>query len=124
MPESDARPWPTELRLKRAEKLLEIDFDDGQSFRLPAEFLRVESPSAEVKGHGGPKQIVAGRRHVAIRELESVGNYAVRLLFDDGHGSGIYSWSYLYELGERQDALWAEYLEALKARGLSREPTT
>jgi DUF971 family protein len=116
-------PWPTELRLKRAEKLLEIAFDDGASFRLPAEYLRVESPSAEVQGHGpGQKQLVAGRQHVGIIALEPVGNYAVRIRFDDLHDTGIYSWKYLYQLGQEQGRRWPEYLAALKARGLSRDP--
>jgi DUF971 family protein len=115
--------WPTELRLKQQEKLLEIDFDDGRTFRLPAELLRVESPSAEVHGHGpGQRTLVAGRRHVGILKVEPVGNYAVRLVFDDLHDTGIYSWKYLYELGRNQDARWQAYLAALEAQGLSREP--
>jgi DUF971 family protein len=119
-----SRHWPTEIRLKQAERLLEVDFDNGVTFRLPAEFLRVESPSAEVQGHGaGQKQIVAGRARVGILELEPVGNYAVRIKFDDLHDTGIYSWSYLYELGERREELWQAYLAALAARGLSREPS-
>ncbi len=118
-----ATPWPVEIRLKREEKLLEVDFDDGRSFRLPAEFLRVESPSAEVQGHGpGQKQLVAGRRHVGILALEPVGNYAVRIKFDDLHDTGIYSWAYLHELGQRQETLWRAYLDGLAAQGLSREP--
>ncbi len=120
---AEAGHRPTEIRLMKAEKRLEIDFDDGRTFSLPAEFLRVESPSAEVKGHSpGEKKIVPGRRHVGIIEIEPVGNYAIRIGFDDLHGTGIYSWDYLYELGERQDELWAGYLEALNARGLSRDP--
>jgi DUF971 family protein len=116
-------PWPSELRLKRAEKLLEIVFDDGKRFSLPAEYLRVESPSAEVQGHGpGQKALVHGRAHVGIMSLEPVGNYAVRILFDDLHDTGIYSWSYLYELGIEQPKRWREYLDALAAEGLSREP--
>ena len=115
--------WPTELRLRTAEKLLEIDFDNGARFRLPAEFLRVESPSAEVQGHGpGDKQIVAGRAHVGILRLEPVGNYAVRIVFDDLHDTGIYSWSYLYELGIEQERRWRDYLAALAKSGQSREP--
>jgi len=109
--------------MKREEKLLEVDFDDGRSFRLPAEFLRVESPSAEVQGHGpGQKQLVAGSRHVGILALEPVGNYAVRIKFDDLHDTGIYSWAYLRELGLRQETLWRAYLDGLAAQGLSREP--
>lgn len=118
------RHWPTEIRLKQAERILEVDFDNGVTFRLPAELLRVESPSAEVQGHGaGRKQLVAGRARVGIIELEPVGNYAVRIKFDDLHDTGIYSWSYLYELGERQEELWAAYLAELAERGLSREPS-
>ena len=116
-------PWPVELRLKRAEKRLEITFDDGKTFSLPAEYLRVESPSAEVQGHGaGEKTIVAGRAHVGIMDLEPVGNYAVRIKFDDLHDTGIYSWDYLYQLGMEQDKRWRAYLAILSARSLSREP--
>lgn len=114
--------WPVEIRYRRAEKRLEIDFDDGKSFVLPAELLRVESPSAEVMGHGEGKTIVAGRRHVGISEIEPVGNYAVRLTFDDTHNTGIYSWGYLRQLGEAKDKLWADYLDALDAKGLRRDP--
>ncbi len=114
--------WPVEIRYRRAEKRLEIDFDDGRSFTLPAELLRVESPSAEVQGHGEGKTVVAGRRHVGITEIEPVGNYAVRLTFDDTHNTGIYSWGYLRRLGENKDRLWADYLDALDARGLRRDP--
>ncbi len=121
--EAEAKPWPVELRLKSEERVLEVTFDDGQSFRLPTELLRVESPSAEVQGHGpGQKQVVAGRRHVGIIGLEPVGNYAVRIRFDDLHETGIYSWDYLYDLGLRQDELWRAYLAALEAQGLSRDP--
>lgn len=117
------RHWPKEIRLKKAEKLLEIDFDDGRRFVYPAEMLRVESPSAEVMGHGpGQKQIVAGRRHVGIIGLEPVGHYAIRIKFDDLHDTGIYSWEYLYHLGENRETVWREYLDALTAKGLSREP--
>jgi len=117
--------WPTEIRLKKAEKRLEIDFDDGRKFSYPAELLRVESPSAEVQGHGpSQKQIVAGRQHVGILELEPIGHYAVRIVFDDLHDTGIFSWEYLYGLGANQDALWHAYLAALEARGLSRDPKT
>ena len=120
---SDKGPWPVELRLKRAEKRLDIEFDDGKRFSLPAEYLRVESPSAEVQGHGaGEKVVVAERAHVGILELEPVGNYAVRIKFDDLHDTGLYSWDYLYQLGVEYDKRWAQYLAALAARGLSREP--
>jgi DUF971 family protein len=117
------QPWPAELRLKSAEKVLEVAFDDGARFRLPAEYLRVESPSAEVQGHGPrQKQLVHGRAHVGIRAVEPVGNYAVRLVFDDGHDTGIYSWRYLHELGSEQEQRWRAYLAALAKAGLSREP--
>ena len=120
---STAAPWPVELRLKKAEKRLQIRFDDGKEFSLPAEYLRVESPSAEVQGHGpGEKTIVAGRAHVGIMDLEPVGNYAVRIKFDDLHDTGIFSWEYLYQLGVEHDKRWRAYLAALNARGLSREP--
>jgi DUF971 family protein len=120
---ADAGPWPTELRVDRAARLLIVTFDDGARFELPAELLRVESPSAEVKGHGpGQKTIVAGRRHVGIMDLEPVGNYAVRIMFDDLHSTGMYSWSYLYHLGQHRERLWADYLAALEQRGLSRDP--
>ena len=116
-------PSPTEIRLDKATQVLEVAFDDGTRFSLPAEYLRVESPSAEVQGHGpGQKQIVAGRRHVGIIDIEPVGNYAVRLLFDDLHDTGIYSWEYLHELGAERDRRWQDYLNALAAQGLRREP--
>ena len=118
-----ATRWPVELRLRKAEKQLEISFDDGASFRLPAEYLRVESPSAEVQGHGpGQKTLVPGRAHVGIIGLEPVGNYAVRIVFDDLHDTGIYSWSYLHQLGVEHDQRWNAYVEALAANELSREP--
>lgn len=114
---------PKEIRLKREEKVLEVDFEDGKTFSLPAELLRVESPSAEVQGHGpGQKTIIAGRRHVGILDVETVGNYAIRINFDDLHDTGIYSWDTLYDYGQRQDELWQDYLDALKAQGLSRDP--
>jgi DUF971 family protein len=114
---------PKEIRLKREDKVLEIDFEDGQSFSLAAELLRVESPSADVQGHGpDQKTIVAGRRHVGILGVEPVGNYAIRINFDDLHDTGIFSWDTLYDYGERQEELWRDYLDALKAKGLSRDP--
>ena len=123
MSERKAAPWPVELRLKRAEKRLDIAFDNGRRFSLPAEYLRVESPSAEVQGHGaGQKTLVAERAHVGILDLEPVGNYAVRIRFDDLHDTGIYSWNYLYQLGVEQQKRWADYLATLAERGLSREP--
>ena len=114
--------WPTEIRYKSAEKALEVDFDDGACFHFPAEYLRVESPSAEVMGHGEGKTIVAGRREVGILEVEPVGNYAVRIRFDDLHDTGIFSWPYLRSLGDGQKEIWAEYLRALEEKDLSREP--
>ncbi len=114
---------PTEIRFKKAEKTLDITFDDGTRFSYPAELLRVESPSAEVQGHGpGQKNIVAGRRHVSILEIEPVGHYAIRLTFDDLHDTGIFSWTYLLELGAHMEARWNAYLAALKSNGLSRDP--
>ncbi len=123
MSDGKKTPWPTEIRLKREEKLLEVTFDDGSAFRFPAELLRVESPSAEVQGHApDQKQVIAGRRHVGIMELEPVGHYAIRIKFDDLHDSGIYSWEYLRNLGETQDEKWQAYLKALEDQGLSRDP--
>ncbi|MCP4326853.1 MAG: DUF971 domain-containing protein [Alphaproteobacteria bacterium] len=119
----DGKVWPTEIRLRKDEKRLEVDFDDGANFSLPAELLRVESPSAEVQGHGpSQKKILPGRRHVGIMEIEPVGNYAIRIKFDDLHDTGIFSWGYLYDLGARQDEIWATYITELDKRGLSRDP--
>ena len=118
-----AEPAPTEIRLKRAERVLEVAFPDGARYTLPAEYLRVESPSAEVQGHGpGQKTVVAGRREVSIMRVEPVGHYAVRIVFDDLHDSGIYSWDYLRRLGREHAKRWAAYEAALAARGLSRDP--
>ena len=115
--------WPTEIKLHKADKVLEVAFDNGEVFKYPAEYLRVESPSAEVQGHSpSQKKTVPGRRHVGIMNLDTVGNYAVRIVFDDLHDSGIFSWQYLYELGADQDVRWANYLAALSAQGLSRDP--
>ena len=123
MASENAAPRPTQIRLKKSEKRLDVTFDDGRAFSLPAELLRVESPSAEVQGHGpGQKQIVAGRRHVNIMEIEPVGNYAIRLTFDDLHDTGIFSWTYLYEIGVDMEARWNGYIAALEANGLSRDP--
>ena len=119
---SEAAPWPTGLKLKKAERILEVSFDDGARFRLPAELLRVESPSAEVQGHGpSQKKTVPGKANVAIVALEPVGNYAVRIVFDDGHDTGLYTWDTLYRLGTDSDKLWTGYLTALERQGLSRE---
>jgi len=113
----------TELRYSKDSKALTVTFADGASFDLPAEYMRVYSPSAEVRGHGADtRKIVAGRRHVGIMKIEPVGNYAVQIHFDDMHDTGIYSWPYLRELGENQAEWWAQYLADLDARGLSRDP--
>ena len=113
---------PTEIRLKTAERVLAVTFDDGRTFELAAEYLRVESPSAEVQGHMPSQKItVPGCRNVGIRDIEQVGHYAIRLHFDDGHDTGLYSWTYIYELGVEHDARWQAYLDALEAAGLSRD---
>ena len=113
----------TDIRYSRAERILHVTFEDGASASLPSEYLRVESPSAEVQGHGpGQRVTVAGRRHVGIMEIEPVGNYAVRLVFDDLHDSGLFTWEYFHELGRQYDRRWAAYLAALAAEGLSRDP--
>ena len=115
--------WPTEIRLKKAEKALEVDFDDGSTFSFPAELLRVESPSAEVQGHSpDQKKTVSGRRHVGIMEIEPVGNYAICIKFDDLHDTGIYTWDFLYRLGQTKDEVWQAYLAELEHKGLSRDP--
>jgi len=115
---------PTEIRLNREDKTLEVTFDDGKAFTIPAELLRVESPSAEVQGHGpDQKTLVGGRRNVAIMEITPVGNYAVALKFDDLHNSGIYTWDLLYNFGENQDAMWAHYLSEIEAAKMSRDPS-
>lgn len=118
-----ASVWPQEIVLRRAERELEVSFDDGSVARLPAEFLRVHSPSAEVQGHSpAERRTVGGKRTVGITAVEPVGNYAVRLIFNDGHDSGIFSWSYLHELGREQATRWATYLAELDAKGLRRDP--
>ncbi len=116
-------PIPTAITLHRKSRLLEIAFDDGQQFSLPLEYLRVYSPSAEVRGHGpGQEVLQVGKRDVVIDSIEPVGNYAVRLAFSDGHDSGLYSWDYLYQLGSEHEPLWQEYLERLARSGASRDP--
>jgi len=116
-------PIPTEIKLHQTSRAMELSFADGTSFRLPYEFLRVYSPSAEVRGHGpGQETLQVGKRDVTIAELEPVGHYAVRPKFSDGHDTGIYSWDYLYDLGERQEELWQRYLARLAAAGASRDP--
>jgi hypothetical protein len=114
---------PVEIRLDRAQRVLHVAWDDGAAHALPAEYLRVESPSAEVQGHHpGQKRTVAGRRHVGIIGIEPVGHYAVRLIFDDLHDTGIFSWDWLRDLGEHQGRNWQTYLASLAAQGLSRDP--
>lgn len=114
-------PRVTNIKVKQALGEVEFTFDTGEGFQLPAELLRVESPSAEVQGHGEGKTVVHGKRNVAITSIEPVGNYAVRIDFDDGHDTGIYSWEYLYWLGEEHGSVWHNYLAALQAKGLSRD---
>lgn len=119
---TEVRAWPTELRLRDEGRMLRVIFDSGEAFELDAEYLRVESPSAEVKGHGpGQEVTVAGKRAVRIANLEPVGNYAVRITFDDRHSTGIFSWDYLHKLGAERDELWPAYLVRLEAKGLSRD---
>ena len=114
--------WPLAIRVRRADRRLEVDFDDDSKVAVPFELLRVESPSAEVQGHGpSQKTTVAGKREVGVTRVEPVGNYAVRIVFDDGHATGIFTWSYLARLGREQEALMAAYLAALAAKGLSRD---
>ena len=122
MTDSAAKPWPTELRLLKDRKTLVVTFDNGESFELAAEYLRVRSPSAEVQGHSpSERKTVGGKRNVAILEVNPVGNYAVRLVFDDLHSTGIYSWDYLHDLGHNHATHWRDYLEDLAAKGLQRE---
>jgi len=114
-------PHPTDIVLHSASRVLEVSFDSGESFRLPCEYLRVNSPSAEVQGHGpGQKMLVAGKREVNIAAIEPVGHYGVLLRFDDGHATGIFGWDTLLELGRGYDTSWPAYLAALESKGLSR----
>lgn len=114
-------PTPTEIKLHQKSRLLEVAFDDGRTFRLPYEYLRVFSPSAEVRGHGpGQEVLQVGKKDVEIRQVEPVGSYAIQPTFSDGHATGIYSWDYLYQLGLEQEARWAAYLKQLEAAGASR----
>jgi len=116
-----AMPTPTEIRLHQKSRVLEIAFDDGRSFRLPYEYLRVFSPSAEVRGHGpGQEVLQTGKQDVQVTHIEPIGHYAIRLVFDDGHDSGLYSWKYLYELGSNRARNWQSYLDRLAAAGYSR----
>ena len=117
----NATHWPNELRLSDKGRLLHVAFDDGAGFDLSAEMLRVMSPSAEVQGHSAAeRKLVSGKRNVAIIEIVPTGNYAARLVFDDMHQTGIYSWAYLYELGANAERKWAEYVAELQAKGLTR----
>ena len=118
-----ATPQPTEIKLHQQSRLLEVAFADGKSFRLPYEFLRVHSPSAEVRGHGpGQEVLQVGKKDVTVLAVEPVGQYAIQLKFSDGHDTGIYSWDLLYDYGERQDKMWQQYLERLREAGASRDP--
>jgi DUF971 family protein len=120
---TDAKSWPTELRLHKDRRTLSVSFDNGQSFDLAAEYLRVRSPSAEVQGHSPAERItVPGKKNVEILEVQPVGNYAVRLVFDDMHSTGIFSWDYLLELGQEHPRYWREYLDELAQQNLTREP--
>lgn len=113
---------PTEIKLRKRSRILEVVFDDGERFELSFEYLRVYSPSAEVRGHGpGQERLQVGKEAVVLRAVEPVGHYAVRLVFDDGHNTGLYSWKYLRELGEQHDAKWRDYLDRLEAAGYARE---
>lgn len=116
-----SEPWPDELRLAADGAALNVRFDTGEQVALPAEYLRVESPSAEVKGHGpGQEQLVWGKRNVKISRLEPVGSYAVRIVFDDGHSTGLFTWPYLLKLGREQETIWQGYLDKIAAAGFSR----
>jgi len=116
-------PLPTEIKLHQKSRVLEIAFANGMSFQLPCEFLRVYSPSAEVRGHGpGQEVLQIGKKNVEISRVEPVGQYAVQLHFSDGHSTGIYSWDLLYDYGTRQDEMWGEYLKRMGEAGASREP--
>ncbi len=120
IPNSLSMPTPTLLTMHKQSKVLEIAFDDGSTFSLPFEFLRVYSPSAEVRGHGVGQEILqTGKRDVEIKALQPVGNYAVQPYFSDGHDTGLYTWDYLYHLGTNQATLWQDYLQRLEAAGLS-----
>ena len=120
---TDDQPWPSELRLHKDRKTLTVSFGGGETFDLPAEYLRVKSPSAEVQGHSAEeRKTVPGKKNVAIMEVLPIGNYAVRLVFDDMHSTGIYGWDYLLELGRNRDAYWQNYLDELAAKNLMREP--
>tara|TARA_R110000782_G_scaffold17576_1_gene48942 strand:- start:589 stop:960 length:372 start_codon:yes stop_codon:yes gene_type:complete len=119
---TNAKPSPSSINLHQKSRVLEIEYDDGVKFELPCEYLRVYSPSADVKGHGpGQEVLQVGKENVNIKEIEPVGNYAVKLVFDDGHNTGLYTWEYLYELGEAKANYWIDYLDALKQAGHTRQ---
>ncbi len=119
---NEPRAWPTEIRLNPEKTVLHVTFDTGDTFDLAAEYLRVESPSAEVKGHGpSQEKTIPGKRHVSMTALEPIGNYAVKITFSDGHDTGLFSWDYLYKLGSAHGDIWHGYLAKLEAQGLSRD---
>ena len=123
MTQEQDQPWPTELRLHKDRKTLSITFEDGEHFDLPAEYLRINSPSAEVQGHSpDERKTVAGKINVMILEVLPVGNYSVRLVFDDMHSTGLYRWDYLRDLGRNHARYWQDYLDELASKNLSREP--
>jgi len=123
MSSSDTQAWPSELRLDKDRKTLSVAFEGGERFDLPAEYLRVKSPSAEVQGHSPEeRKTVPGKRDVAILEVLPVGNYAVRLVFDDMHSTGIFGWEYLLDLGRNYARYWQDYLDELAAQNLTRDP--
>ena len=123
MASADNQPWPSELRLHKDRKTLTVSFEGGERFDLLAEYLRVKSPSAEVQGHSEEeRKTVPGKKNVMIMEVVPVGNYAVRLVFDDMHSTGIFGWDYLRELGQNRDAYWQDYLDELASKNLSRDP--
>ena len=119
----EKQPWPIDIKYRKQSRILEISFDDGEQYRLPVEYLRVYSPSAEVQGHGPGREVLqVGKEDVAISAIEPIGNYAVRLVFDDGHDTGIFTWKILHELGSQQKQRWQLYLSRLEAAGYSRQP--
>ena len=121
--QAENSPWPTEIRLQKDRTALSVAFDNGEAFALPAEYLRVKSPSAEVQGHSpDERKTVPGKKNVMVLEVHPIGNYAVRLVFDDMHATGIYSWDYFLDLGRNHVAQWQAYLDELAVKGLSREP--
>ena len=119
---TEKTPWPTEVRLHKDRRTLSVQFDDGVRHELPAEMLRVLSPSAEVQGHTpDQRQTIGGKRDVTIAALDPIGNYAVKIVFDDGHDSGLFSWTYLRQLGDERETRWSDYLNELAAKGMSRD---